>query len=600
MAGDRSFHSHQNKNPGNRMKQFRHGVIPALLVAAVYLIAAILVDPRGEFPLNDDWSYSRTAFRFAESGNMKVDEWSAPNLIGQAFYGGLLLKLVGKSLTALRVSSLVLAWILACALWGSLSRLGLRKELVWVLILSWVFNPVGFCLSFTFMTEIPFLVFATAALWMAVLFFDEGKGWQMAACGGLLGYAYTIRQTAVLFLVPLALVLLALPRVKGFGSRIINCLRLVIPAGIFIMGYYLWSAAQGGSTPAAQRKFELLRHLTATQLIGNSFGLLYYLAFFLLPVSCCLLPGLFRLCATRPPLARLWVPAWTAASACGIWWFSNRFSRAPDLPGLPYHPKMPFLLNVLYDTGLGPLTLDPTYYGRTPTPNYPHVWQAVTILSAVSLVILGLFLALSLPSAWSRRSPAALRAAFLSSGLAFLIIAGFEIVFSHVQEGGLFDRHLLTAELPLMLMIGCAQASVSKGIGDTASAASSLSGKSQLHSIGLALAAVLLIFSAAFSVAGTHDYLAWNRVRWALGKEVLAEGIDPLKLSGGFEFNGWHNYDAFRKRGNISKIYYWWYDSPEYVIAMEPQEEYTILRKREYFSWLHRRNQALYVLRRSG
>ena len=62
----------------------------------------------------------------------------------------------------------------------------------------------------------------------------------------------------------------------------------------------------------------------------------------------------------------------------------------------------------------------------------------------------------------------------------------------------------------------------------------------------IALGAVIAASMALFSIAGTHDYLAWNRIRWDLGNELLAQGVDPLHISAGFEFGGWHNFDKYQ------------------------------------------------------
>ena len=59
----------------------------------------------------------------------------------------------------------------------------------------------------------------------------------------------------------------------------------------------------------------------------------------------------------------------------GVCWFYSHYTPAEYLPSTPYHSRMPFLLNVLYDSGLGPITLDPAYFGAPPTPIYPRVWE---------------------------------------------------------------------------------------------------------------------------------------------------------------------------------------------------------------------------------
>ena len=53
----------------------------------------------------------------------------------------------------------------------------------------------------------------------------------------------------------------------------------------------------------------------------------------------------------------------------------------------------------------------------------------------------------------------------------------------------------------------------------------------------------LLLGMATLTAMLTHDYLAWNRVRWqALDQLVRAENIAPSRIDGGFEFNGQHHY----------------------------------------------------------
>ncbi len=574
---------------------------PILIIIALHIGCALLVDPRGEFPLNDDWSYTRTAFQFGQTGKMQVDEWSAPTLVGQAFYGGILVRLAGRSFITLRLSSLVLACALACILWALMRRLGLRDGQAWMLVLAWMFNPVGFCLSYSYMTEIPFLFFVGTGLWFGMLYLDGQKPWQIISCGIFLGYAFCIRQTSILFLAPLVLALFFALKSPNIQARISRSLWLAASAGVLILGYKLWSVQLGGTTPAAQRKFELLKSMTSTQIIGNLVGLLFYLSFFLLPVCIYLLPALIRMCRSKPGMACFWGTVWGSFSAWGLWWFDSRFSRVPYLPGRAYHSRMPYLLNVLYDTGLGPFTLDPTYYGRTPTPNYPLFWLIVTCLTALGVVALGIYISLALPPMLRNKSRPARRTMVFAAVVILVTVALFEIVFSHVQEGGLFDRHILTAELPLLLLIAGAGAEASDLYrAGQAEPRERVVGYPALRKLCFALAAAVLVCYAIFCVAGTHDYLAWNRARWDLGRELLATGVDPLTISGGFEFNGWHNYDTFRKRGNISRIYYWWYDRPEYVIAMEPQEEYSILRHKEYYSWLHRKSYPVYVLKKAA
>jgi hypothetical protein len=100
-----------------------------------------------------------------------------------------------------------------------------------------------------------------------------------------------------------------------------------------------------------------------------------------------------------------------------------------------------------------------------------------------------------------------------------------------------------------------------------------------------------------FCVAAMHDYMEWNRIRWDMGRGLLERGVDPLSIVGGFEFNAWHNYDAFLARGNIASVRHWWYDRRDYIISTSPQQGYDVVEKKEYFSWVHRRPIPLFLNR---
>ena len=41
------------------------------------------------------------------------------------------------------------------------------------------------------------------------------------------------------------------------------------------------------------------------------------------------------------------------------------------------------------------------------------------------------------------------------------------------------------------------------------------------------------------SVGLVHDWFSWNSARWELGRQALAQSIEPIDIEGGFEWNGW-------------------------------------------------------------
>jgi hypothetical protein len=552
---------------------------PCFIILCLYLVCILAANPKGEFPLNDDWSYARSAFSFASGQGMHVDAWSAPSLVGQALYGGLLAKIFSPRFEVLRYSTLFLSCCTAVLLWGIFSKMKVRKSFASVLLLAWIFNPLQFNLSFSFMTEIPFLFFVTLAIFLYVLFLDVRKSYVLGLAAASLGYVCLIRQTGIFFVVALICSVLADSQ-TAMLKKVRQAALVVLSAGVFIGGYYYWLASSGGSSSAVHRKFELLQRITSKQLIGNSYGIFYYAAFMILPALLFLFFSRHRISwnFTKKIGAGI-LAGWSIIAVIGLCWFHTH-ADAQYLPSATFHARMPFLLNVLYDSGLGPITLDPTYFGPSPTPLHANAWSIVTIAVAIAAIWMGsvcIFGLLQLRKAQALRLPL-----LIFAGVAFIGVVSFEIIFSHLEEGGLFDRHILTAVLPFCLLLILFSGAFEKE-------------ENRISLPGISVAGIALLAYMAFSVAATHDYLQWNRIRWDMGRSLIAAGVDPLTIVGGFEFNAWHNYDAFSNRGDSSKVPPWWYDRRDYVIAMAPESGYRIKTKQEYFSWVHRRPVSIYL-----
>jgi hypothetical protein len=112
----------------------------------------------------------------------------------------------------------------------------------------------------------------------------------------------------------------------------------------------------------------------------------------------------------------------------------------------------------------------------------------------------------------------------------------------------------------------------------------------------LAAAGALLLALAAFSVAATHDYFAWNRARWDALRELKSQGIAPASIDGGFEFNGPHLYsEDFQKVPGKS---WWWVRDDEYIVAFSRIPGYRVVNSHRWDRWLFRRPGLIYTLRR--
>ena len=105
--------------PRRRVGQALSGdALPLLFVAACWLLMALLVDPRGEFPINDDWVYALAVKSVLETGVFQFPSPSSANVGPQIYWGVLFCLPFGFSFTALRISTLALGLAGVVAFYG--------------------------------------------------------------------------------------------------------------------------------------------------------------------------------------------------------------------------------------------------------------------------------------------------------------------------------------------------------------------------------------------------------------------------------------------------------------------------------------------------
>jgi len=86
-------------------QSIRTDIINILVLIALWVTITILVNPIGDFPLNDDWAYGYSVKVLLEKGDFQLSGWAAPNLFSQVLWGALFCLPFGFSFTALRFST---------------------------------------------------------------------------------------------------------------------------------------------------------------------------------------------------------------------------------------------------------------------------------------------------------------------------------------------------------------------------------------------------------------------------------------------------------------------------------------------------------------
>jgi 4-amino-4-deoxy-L-arabinose transferase-like glycosyltransferase len=550
---------------------------PLLALAGLWIAAICVVNPIGDFPLNDDWSYAQPVRSLVEEGRIHFCGWTSMPLVSQVLWGALFCIPAGFSFTALRFSTLTLAFVGGASTYGLLRELRSSRSLAFLGAASLLFNPLFFLQSFSFMTDAPFVGMATLSLYLYVRALRRDSAANFAAATVVAILATLIRQLGLAL--PMAAAIGLVFR-HGLGRKSLLAGTLaVVSCVIALFAFEHWLETVHG-LPAVYRikEAELHERLRmgwrplCDQVARHGMVALVYLGLSLAPV----LIAELRLPRRRGSAGLL------CAAGTGFVWFC--WSR------LDWQP-MPLSGNVLHNAGLGATLLTDThFYQQSNVPIIPSsVWYVVTMIGFVLAFVLVVFI---LRNAWSALRPDPSAEAENRWRVPF-VFAASGLYFGPLAVAGYFDRYLLFL-IPL-LMILVRRGRDAKLAVDLVSADRMF--ESSLKSArSLAIGAVAAL--ALFAVVGTHDYLAWNRARWkALDELTLYRGVGPERIDGGFEFNGWHNYDPqYVKRPG--KVEWWWVVDDEYRIAFGPTPGYRTEATFSYRRWIPFRRDRIHILQR--
>ncbi len=268
--------------------------VDIILIALLWCLAATLVNPLGNFPLNDDWSYGVSVKHMLAEKAFHPTGWTGTTLLTHTLWGALFCMPCGFSFAALRISILVLGLIGVLGFYALLRTVQATRKLAMAGSLTLAFNPVYFALSNSFMTDVSF----TALTILSLLFFTKSLSRNSTAClylGTALALAATLCRQIGIFL-PIAFGLFAL--VKN-GCSLKNLLRAGLP-NVIVMGglliFQAWLQASGkmplGYQARTAESLHLLKdptHILLFCLSGTVIALLY-LGLFLLPVVAVMRP----------------------------------------------------------------------------------------------------------------------------------------------------------------------------------------------------------------------------------------------------------------------------------------------------------------------
>jgi 4-amino-4-deoxy-L-arabinose transferase-like glycosyltransferase len=496
------------------------------LISTGFGVVLTLIPPRHEYPIIDDWIYAGSVRDVLATGRFTMPDWAQANLVGLTYWGALWAKLLGFSFTTLTISTLFLGVVGLVAFYGLARSIGVRPAGALFATAMLGLNPLYLHLSYSFMTDVPFL----ALTFLSCVFYVRGLGddarpsslpWLVLA-GAAAGWAFLMRQFAVL--VPLAfLIHLAARCVAKRRWLVKEILVTALVPGLIVAVWYVWSrqfpqtwaSASAGSRSA---KFVLKGPWPRVFLL-RSFVLLPLTALF----TCSALPVKGRRWWLAPVCVVLILAGAHAIESTGEVWIAARHPPFTARLG-PVNATLP---NQAFSFGAeGNIVtvnaLDFVVLGYVQQPVWTmEAWRGIFLLGAA--LAGGLLAAIT----WAlldwgrsrpfRRPPEPAAALYLLGGLIFVASVAF--------PGDLFDRYVL-GFLPFLILFVARNSNAWSTLGWTYSVA------------GLAVVGMFTLLAKADHME--HMNARWTAARWM---ESRVGGVQV-----GFDWEHWGGTtsDAYR------------------------------------------------------
>ncbi|MBM2813383.1 MAG: hypothetical protein HW421_145 [Ignavibacteria bacterium] len=542
--------------------------VDLLIIASVWIGLIFIVDPTGEFPLNDDWLYAKSVLILITNSHIKLMDYISMTLLSNIIWGALFCKLFGFSFLTLRVSNLVISYIGIGIFYVILRLFGLKRLVAYLFTGILAFNPIFFSISYTFMTDNFFLTVILLSFLFFVFYLKYDSNYYLIPAIFFSVVATLSRQIGLFLPLGFGLAVLFFG-----GLNLRKSIRAFLPFFIslfFLISYYLFLNEYSRVPQSSDYHTGIIANTLenplsiAKSITKNFLSSIYRIGFFLLPLLPFLIRYLYRLIGKRK-----------------INLIITSLVLIPSIFSLFYYiDKLPLFWNSIHSGGIGPITLN--NFESLPNSHYSTLpnsfWLVVSFLSILNGSILFSYFVTSF---FERiRDFNSFR---LNKQNIFIIFPAFSIIIYWLLFSltYFFDRYLVIFIPFFIILIIILWGDINSLI--------------KTHS--KILMALILVFFLGFSVLGTIDYLNWNRIRWnALSELTFIDGISPLKINGGYEFNGWYCY--YVNTEDDSEKTRWLVQEDEYIVSFDEKKKYNIYKAYKYQRLLPFHSDTFFILKR--
>jgi len=565
---------------------------PAIVVLAVIAATLAVLPPTLPVPLIDDWNYQISVRRLVEDGDLWVAPWTAATLLLQIGWGALFALPFGVNPVSLRWSTIV------ASIGGILAALVLFREIgitpkraVIGALAIWL-NPVMFALSYTFMTDVPYVSLMTTALFCTARAHRHGSVRWLAIGSPVAGLAFLVRPQGIL--IPGAILLWLLIARPGWARRqwLLTIAATLGPCLVAVGLYLAWGVRAG--LPSAQSVYVDSMRAAGIVGIGDLVWKLamvggFYLGLFMFPIvvgAAAAVPHAWR--TDTWPIRHLAL-LWLIGALLWMRWYIG----AHDGRSFPFVPWG----SILSHDGLGVLDAD----GER-TMVFAHwVFRTIGIAAALSSAVGLLLIAgrIAPPRAIrpDSRSDDDGNSPLASMGGLLAMLGVGQCV--GVVSPSLYIRQVITFDRYFLPLLPIAIALILWAMRE--------------RPMRLAPPVVALALLAVVSIVGSQDWFAFKAAQWETARWLVEEQQIPLRQVDGaaqwdgihwYEYGLAHPYDRIPHRADDP----WWLHltapmiDPVYIVAASPavRPGYEVWTTRPFDSWFRSSEDArIYVWRRT-
>jgi hypothetical protein len=563
-----------------------------LFTLAAWLFSVALLSPTDEFPLNDDWVYLQVLKNLYDTHHLIFTDWISSTLFSHVMWGFCFCLAFGYKIAVARLSTLTATFLIGIIFYRLSYKLTKHQLFSALASATFLFNPVLYVQSFTFMTESTFNLGMLLCLSSTYYFLLHQKISRLAAATFWGCIAVLVKQPGLLVAGCLPLIFITGRKINPrlFVPAFISLLTVLLTYKVYmhwLNGHFANPEHVNGVTD------NLLHHLKdgfrnfyAAQI--TTVGIVFmYAGFFMLPMTPLILSS----------NKKLFTANLHALQAEFRFSFLNDQNIIRSRINAVYHILLivfavfsilfaarlpiPSIENIFYNFGLGPVLLYDTFIlkinisGQEISSLFFKVLSFAGLFTSLWLFFnILLFFLLTIKRA--RKGTETRHELFFR--LLFYCAISYTVLLANVY---IFDRYILFL-VPLLLMMFA------------------IAGNHFIHSISrryYMMSIALIVLTALFDVTATHDYFSWNRAKWSLLTDLTDhQKISPGEIDGGYEFNGIHNYDVNYIRSKDKS--WWWVNDNKYIITMGPLAGYEKYSGTVYKKWMPQGKDSLFVLRR--